>query len=75
MDSVGSDAPVVGTPFLDAFLDLLAIEVVLESLLGELNDLVVGSEAESDELIFREFVDLGVPLGGREGLQTDSLSC
>ena len=70
---VRSDAPVIGAPFLDAFLDLLAIEVVLEGLLGELDYLFIRSEAESDELIFREAVDLAVPLGGGERLETNPL--
>jgi hypothetical protein len=61
---VKSDAPVVGTPVLDALLDLFTIEVLLEGLLGQRDDFVIGSKTEADELIFREFVDLCVPLGG-----------
>lgn len=70
---VMSDAPVVGAPVLDALLDLFASEVLLEGLFSESNDFVVGSKAESNQLIFRELVDLGVPLGGGEGLETKAL--
>ena len=61
---VRSDAPVVGAPIFDALLDLFTIEVVLEGLLGQRDDFVIGGKTEADELIFRELVDLGVPLGG-----------
>jgi hypothetical protein len=67
-----SDAEGVGTPVLDAFLDLLAIEILFEGLLGERDDFIVGGEAEADQLIFIEAIDLGVPLGGSQGLKTQA---
>jgi hypothetical protein len=68
----GSDAEGIGTPVLDAFLDLLAIEILFEGLLGERDDFIVGGEAEADQLIFIEAIDLGVPLGGSQGLKTQA---
>ena len=46
-----SDTPVVGAPGLDALLDLLAGEFLLESLLGQFDDFVIGCEAETYELV------------------------
>jgi len=67
-----SDAPVVGAPALDAFLDLLAVEVVFEGLLGEFDHFVVGGKTEADELVLGEAIDLRVPFGGGEGLQAEA---
>jgi len=70
---VALDTPLVGTPIADALLDLLAIEIVFQSLLGEFYDLVVTGEAKTDELIFCKAVDLCVPLGRGESLKTKAL--
>lgn len=67
--NLGSDTPVVGAPVFDALLDLLAGEVVFESLFGEIDDLVVRGKAKADQLILSEAIDLSVPRGGGEGLQ------
>ena len=56
------DAPVVGAPGFDAFLDFLAGEVLFEDLADEFGDFLVGGEAEGDELVFSELMD-AVPEG------------
>ena len=56
--NLGSDTPVVGAPVFDALLDLLAGEVVFESLFGEIDDLVVRGKAKADQLILSEAIDL-----------------
>jgi len=66
-------APVVGAPGLDALLDLLAVELLLQGLLGEFHDFVVGGKAEADQLVFSKVVDLRVPLGRGQGLQAKAL--
>ena len=60
-------------PGLDALLDLLAGEVLLERLLGQLDDFIVRGKAESDQLVFGETAYLSVPLGRRERLQAKAL--
>lgn len=67
------DAPVVSAPVAHALLDLLAVEVVFESLLGEFDNLVVAREAKSDQLVLCQTIDLRMPLDGRQGLQTEAL--
>src|ERR1700677_4004551 len=47
----GSNAPVIGAPALDAFLDLLAVEFLFERLLGQRHDLVVRSKTKSNQLV------------------------
>ena len=43
-----SDAEVVGAPVFDSFLDLLAVEVLLEGELGEDDDFRIRGEAQAD---------------------------
>lgn len=68
-----SDAEGVGAPALDAFLDLLAVEVLFEGHFCKLYDFVVGGKTESDQLILIEAINLSVPFGGSECLETQTL--
>src|SRR5579859_3632776 len=67
-DNSSSDAVVVGAPVLDALFDLPASELLVECELYEFWDLVVGGEAQTDELIFAELVDTFLQgLGQQDG--------
>jgi hypothetical protein len=60
------DAVVVGAPVGDALLDGLGLEVLGEGFVDEGGDLGVGGEAEGDELLDGELVDVGAVGGGEE---------
>ena len=64
-------APVIRAPIADAFFDLLSAEIVFQRLLGQFNDLVIGSETQGNQLILAEPIDLRVPLLRREGLEAE----
>ena len=70
---LSSNPPFVGTPASNAFLDLFTAQVVFECLLCELYDFVVSGEAQPYELTFSKTIDLGMPLGGSQGLQSQTL--
>jgi len=70
---LGSNPPFVGAPGSNALLDLLTRQVVLECLLCEFYDFVVRSEPQGDELTFGQAIDLVAPLGGSQGLQSQTL--
>ena len=50
---MSSHTPLIRSPALDPFLDLLAIEVVFERLLGKLHNFVIAGKAQRDQLAFR----------------------
>ncbi len=60
----------IGAPVLDAFLDLFAIQVLFQGVLGELYDLIVGGKAQADQLVLAEPVNLRAPLRRSQGLET-----
>jgi hypothetical protein len=60
-------AVVVGAPGDDGLLDGFAVEVLIESFEGEGADLLVGGEAQSDELIGGESGDLFMLRGRKDG--------
>jgi acetyl-CoA synthetase len=53
-----SDPEVVGAPVLDAFLDLLASQIMLERLFGQFHHLIIGGKTQADQLILCEAIDL-----------------
>jgi hypothetical protein len=69
----GLDAVVVGAPGGDALLDGLGLEVLGEGFVDEGGELGVGGEAESDELLDGELVDVGAVGGGEERGETEAL--
>lgn len=56
-----SDAPIVRAPAPDLFLDLLAVQIALESQFGEFNNLVVAGKTQGNQLLLAEPVDLRMP--------------
>ena len=68
-----SDTPVIGTPVPDALLDLLAVQVVLQRLLRQLDHLVISGKAQTDQLILAEVINLRVPLSRSQTLQPQPL--
>ena len=68
-----SDPPFVWAPASNALFDLLTGQVVLEGLLCEFYDFVVSGEAQPYELTLSKTIDLGMPLGGSQGLQSQTL--
>jgi hypothetical protein len=68
-----SHAPIIAAPVLDALLDLFAIQIFFESLLGQCHYLAISGEAEAYELIFAEAINLRMPFGWGEGLQSQAL--
>jgi hypothetical protein len=64
---------VVGAPVDDAGFDGLGFEVLGEGLVDECGDLVVGGEAQGDELAAGEFVDVGAVCGRQERGEAEAL--
>ena len=61
---------VVGAPVDDGLLDGLWLHVFGKGSVGECGELVVGGEAESDELTDGELVNVGTLLSGEECAET-----
>ena len=60
------DAVIVGAPVNDALLDGLGLQVLSEGPADEGWDFGIGGEAEGDELVDGEFVDVRAVFGGEE---------
>jgi hypothetical protein len=73
LEKLASDPPVVGTPVLDALLDLLAVQIMFQRLLGQLHHLVIGGKAQADQLVLGEAIDLRVPFRRGQRLQAHPL--
>ena len=67
------NAVVVGAPVNDALLDGFGLEVLGEGFADESGELGVGGEAESDELLDGELVDVGAVFGGKESGEAETL--
>lgn len=61
--------PAVGAPRLDALLDLLAVQILFEGLIGEIQHFPVRCKAQADQLVFRQAVDPSAPFRRGERLQ------
>jgi len=64
---------VVASPVDDALLDGLGLEVLGKGLVGEGGEFLVGGEAESDELIDGELLDVGAIFSGKQCVQAQAL--
>ena len=64
---------VVASPVDDALLDGLGFEVLGESLADEGGEFVVGGEAEGDELLDRELIDVGAIFGRKKCVEAQTL--
>lgn len=64
---------VVATPVDDAFLDGFGLQVLGEGFAEEGGQLVIRGEAESDELLDREIVDVRALFGGKECVEAETL--
>ena len=51
------NAKVIGTPILDLCLDLFASQFLIERLLNQCRNFIIGCKAQSNQLIFRELVN------------------
>ena len=69
----GLDAVVVTAPVDDTLLDGFGLEVLGEGLADERGELVVGGEAEGDELFDGELIDVGSFLGWEKGVEAEAL--
>ena len=67
------DAVVVAAPVDDARFDGLWLQVLGEGFAEESGKLVIGGEAEGDELFGREIVDVCALFGGEERMKTKAL--
>jgi hypothetical protein len=64
---------VVGTPGDDALFDGFGFEVLGEGFVGEDREFGVGGEAQGDELLEGELVDVGAVGGGEQGGEAEAL--
>ena len=68
-----SDAVVVGAPVGDGLFDGLLFEVLGEGLVDEGGEFLVGGEAEADELLDGELVNVREFVCGKEGCEPEAL--
>ena len=64
---------VVAAPVDDALLDGFGLEVLGEGFADQGGEFVVGGEAEGDELLDGELIDVGALFGGEQCVQTETL--
>src|SRR5580700_219624 len=68
-----SDAPVVGTPSLDRFLDVRPGKLLIQCPLGELRHFAIRSEAQADELLLSQLRDARAQRLGQQNRQAQPL--
>lgn len=64
---------VVATPVDDALFDGFGLEVLGEGFVDECGELIIGGEAEGDELLAAEIVDVGPLFGGKKRMESETL--
>jgi hypothetical protein len=67
------DAVVVASPVDDALLDGFGLEVLSEGPVSQSGEFVVGGEAERDELLDGELIDVGAIFGRKECGEAEAL--
>src|ERR1700733_9736845 len=68
-----SHPPGVRAPAVDPLFDLLAVQIVFESLLGQRDQFIVSRKAQRDQLVFSQFMNLRMPLRRRQRVQPQPL--